>query len=191
MKKQGRKSREDEKLAMEVKGLKDKSGRISVKKLIGRGIEVQSQPTYKQFGKYVMHYPHLMNNVFNVKYPSLGSIPAIKPKTISDEYREFIVDVFETGKMNERLFNTLDDEEKTHFHKVCKGAGLLEIFKLKRGETDEEKEDLDRFNLLKGSYVAGNNSESVIRELRGLITKFIHEGRITKNEGLSMLMEIK
>jgi len=188
MKKQGQKSREDERLAMEVKGLKN---RISVKKLIGRGIEVQQQPTYKQFGKYVMHYPHLMNNVFNVKYPSLGSIPAIKPKTISDEYKEFVIDVFETGKVNERLFNNLDEEERTHFHRVCKGAGLLEMFKLKKGETDEEREDLERFNLLKGSYVAGNNSESVIRELRGLITKFIHEGRITKNEGLSMLMEIK
>lgn len=167
------------------------SGRISVKKLIGKGIDVEKQPTYKQFGKYVMHYPHLMNNVFNVKYPSLGSIPSIKPKTISDEYKEFVADIFETGKPNERLFNNLDDEEKSHFLKVVKGAGLMETFKLRRGETDEEKEDLDRFNLLKGSFVAGNNSESVVRELRSLITKFIHEGRITKNEGLQMLMEIK
>jgi hypothetical protein len=167
-------------------------GRISVKKLVGRGIEVEQQPTYKKFGKYVMHYPHLVNNnVFNVKYPSLGSIPAIKPKTITDEYKEFVLDIFDSGKMNERLFNTLDDDEKTHFHKVCKGAGLLELFKLKKGDTDEERDDLDRFNLLKGSFVAGNNSESVVRELRSLITKFIHEGRITKNEGLSLLMEIK
>jgi hypothetical protein len=167
-------------------------GRISVKKLVGRGIAVENQPTYKQFGKYVMHYPHLVNNnVFNVKYPSLGSIPAIKPKTITDDYKDFVLDIFDTGKMNERLFNTLDNDEKTHFHKVCKGAGLLELFKLKKGDTGEEKEDLDRFNLLKGSFIAGNNGESVIRELRGLITKFIHEGRITKNEGLSLLMEIK
>jgi hypothetical protein len=176
----------DEKMGSGMKG------RISVKKLVGRGIAVENQPTYKQFGKYVMHYPHLVNsNVFNVKYPSLGSIPAIKPKTITDEYKDFVLDIFDTGKMNERLFNTLDDDEKTHFHKVCKGAGLLELFKLKKSDTNEEKDDLDRFNLLKGSFVAGNNGESVIRELRGLITKFIHEGRITKNEGLSLLMEIK
>jgi hypothetical protein len=176
----------DEKMGSGVKG------RISVKKLVGRGIAVENQPTYKQFGKYVMHYPHLVNNnVLNVKYPSLGSIPAIKPKTITDEYKDFVLDIFDTGKMNERLFNTLDNDEKAHFHKVCKGAGLLELFKLKKGDTGEEKEDLDRFNLLRGSFIAGNNGESVIRELRGLITKFIHEGRITKNEGLSLLMEIK
>ena len=186
--KQGIRPREDE---MMGSGSLTK-GRISVKKLVGRGIEVEQQPTYKKFGKYVMHYPHLINNnVFNVKYPSLGSIPAIKPKTITDDYKEFVLDIFDSGKMNERLFNTLDDDEKTHFHKVCKGAGLLELFKLKKGDTDEERDDLDRFNLLKGSFVAGNNSESVVRELRSLITKFIHEGRITKNEGLSLLMEIK
>jgi len=168
------------------------SGRISVKKLVGRGISVENQPTYKQFGKYVMHYPHLINNnVLNVKYPSLGSIPSIKPKTITDEYKDFILDIFDSGKMNERIFNTLEDDEKSHFHKMCKGAGLLELFKLKKNDTGEEKDDLDRFNLLKGSFGAGNNSESVMRELRGLITKFIHEGRITKNEGLSLLMEIK
>ena len=185
----------DEKIrgkTLEGFGAKNKKDRISVKKLVGRGIDVEQQPTYKKFGKYVMHYPHLVNNnVFNVKYPSLGSIPAIKPKTITDEYKEFVLDIFDSGKMNERLFNTLDDDEKTHFHKVCKGAGLLELFKLRKGDTDEEKDDLDRFNLLKGSFVAGNNSESVVRELRSLITKFIHEGRITKNEGLSLLMEIK
>ena len=185
--KQGIRPREDERMGQ---GLT--KGRISVKKLVGRGIEVEQQPTYKKFGKYVMHYPHLVNNnVFNVKYPSLGSIPAIKPKTITDEYKEFVLDIFDSGKMNERLFNTLDNDEKTHFHKVCKGAGLLELFKLKKGDTDEERDDLDRFNLLKGSFVAGNNGESVVRELRSLITKFIHEGRITKNEGLSLLMEIK
>lgn len=195
VKKQGQKSREDEKLAMEVKGLKASlpsvKNRISVKRLVGKGVEVAEQPRYRQFGKYVLHQPNLSNNVLNFKYPSLGSIPSIKPKTISDDYKDFIIDVLETGRVNERVFDKLDDEEKSHFHKVCKGAGLLETFKMKRGETEEERNDLDRFNLLKGSYVAGNDSEKVIRELRALISKFVQEGRITKNEGLQMLMEIQ
>jgi len=166
-------------------------GRISVKKLIGKGIEVEQEPSYRKFGKYVIHYPHLVSrNVLNIKYPSLGQVPNIKQKTISDDYKSLIMDIFEGGKLNHRLFNVLDDDEKEHFHCVCKGAGLLEYFKLKRGDTDKEKDDIDRFNVLRGSFVAGNNSESVIRELRALIYKFIQEKRVTKNEGLGMLMEL-
>lgn len=179
--------------AMKNPTMKDalKITRISVKKLIGKGIEAEQQPRYKQFGKYVIHHPHLVNNVFNVKYPSLGAIPAIKPKTISDDYKEFVMDVLESGKVNDRAFSRLSEDEQNHFHKVCKGAGLLETFRLKNIGSDKEKEDLDRFNLLRGSYMAGNDSESVIRELRALISKFVQENRITKNEGLQLLMEIQ
>jgi hypothetical protein len=171
----------------EKKGKGFKHSRIKV----GGGVKVKEQPTYAHFGKYIIHLPHLTDkNVFNVKYPSRGSIPSIKPLTISDDYKDFVLDILDNGKMNERILKKLPNHEIEHFEKVVIGAGLTEVLKLKRGNTDGEKKDLDRYYLLRGEIDAGNNADSVIKELRGLIVKFMNNGRVHKSEGLNLLMEL-
>ena len=158
---------------------------------VGKGISVKETPSYKHFGKYVIHMGHLLDkNVANFKYPSLGSIPSIKPLTISEDYKEFLIDTLEHQKPNERLFSKLPNEEQRHFEKVVSGAGLIDTFKLKRNQGNTEKEEANRFNLLRGEVLAGNNNEKIMKELRGLILRFMSDGRIQQKEGTTMLVEL-
>jgi hypothetical protein len=158
---------------------------------VGKGISVKETPSYKHFGKYVIHMGHLLDkNVANFKYPSLGSIPSIKPLTISEDYKEFLIDTLENQKPNERLFTKLPNEEQRHFEKVVSGAGLIDTFKLKRNQGKTEKEEANRFNLLRGEILAGNNNEKIMKELRGLILRFMNDGRIQQKEGTTMLVEL-
>jgi hypothetical protein len=158
---------------------------------VGKGISVKEQPSYKTFGKYVIHMGHLLDrNVANFKYPSLGSIPHIKPLTISEDYKEFILDTIKDGKPNDRVFNKLPTEEQRHFERVVAGAGLVDTFKLKRNHTEQERKEAERFNLLRGEVLAGNNSDKVMKELRSLIVRFMNEGRIQQKEGTTMLLEL-
>jgi len=169
-------------------------GRITFKHKrikVGGGVKIKERPTYSHFGKYIIHIPYLMDkNLFNLKYPSMGSIPSIKPITISDDYKDLVLDVLENGKVNERQLKKLQDHEIRHFEKVVSGAGLNEVLNLKRGNTEQEKKDLDRYYLLRGEIDAGNNADKVIKELRGLIVKFMNDGRVHKSEGLNLLMEL-
>jgi len=177
------------KIEEEVNGgaLKFKHKKIKV----GKGISIEAQPAYKTFGKYIIHMGHLLDkNVANFKYPSMGSIPAIKPLTITDDYKDFILDTLENGKPNERFFSKLPDEEQKHFERVISGAGLLEVFKLRRNKSDTEKKESERFNILRGEVMAGNNADKVIKELRGLILRFMNDGRIQQKEGTAMLLEL-
>ena len=173
-------------------GVGFKATRIPVSK-VGKGVKLENQenPTYRQFGKYVLHIPHLVNNnTANFKYPSLGSIPSIKPLTVSDDYKDLILDVLQTGKLNKKELERLPQSEIKHFERVAVGAGLVEQLGLKLGNTEEDKADSKRFELLRGEYLAGNNNQDLIKELRMLITKFINTGRIHKNEGLNLLLEL-
>jgi hypothetical protein len=173
-------------------GVGFKATRIPVSK-VGKGVKLENQenPTYRQFGKYVLHIPHLVNNnTANFKYPSLGSIPSIKPLTVSDDYKDLILDVLQTGKLNKKELERLPQSEIKHFERVAVGAGLVEQLGLKLGSTEEDKADSKRFELLRGEYLAGNNNQDLIKELRMLITKFINTGRIHKNEGLNLLLEL-
>lgn len=175
-----------------AKGLGFKATRISAKK-VGKGVKLEKEdnPTYRQFGKYVIHIPYLLNNsVANFKYPSLGSIPSIKPTTVSEDYKDLLLDVLQTGKLNKKELDRLSQSEIKHFEKVAVGAGLVEQLGLKVGSTDEDKSDTKRFELLRGEYLAGNNNDKLIKELRQLITKFINNGRMHKTEGLNLLLEL-
>jgi len=173
-------------------GVAFKATRIPVSK-VGKGVKLENaeNPTYRQFGKYVLHIPHLVNNnTANFKYPSLGSIPSIKPLSVSDDYKDLILEVLQTGKLNKKEFERLPQSEIKHFERVAVGAGLVEQLGLKLGNTEEDKADSKRFELLRGEYLAGNNNQALIKELRLLITKFITNGRIHKNEGLNLLLEL-
>jgi ribosomal protein L12E/L44/L45/RPP1/RPP2 len=154
------------------------------KVILGKGLSVvQAEPKYKEFGKFAIHWGQLMNNdILNVKYKSLGRVPSITPQAISDIFKDFIIDVMETGKVNQRLYNQVPDEEKKLFEKISIGAGLFNTLKLKKITIDKDAEDINRFNLLKGEYMAGNTNQQIIKELRRLIVKFVNEGRIHKTE---------
>lgn len=158
---------------------------------MGKGIAVEQQPKYKELGKYAIHWGQLVNNdILNVKYKSLGGIPQFKPVAISDVFKDFLIDLMETGKANARTYDQVPTEERKLFERIATGAGIIHTLKLKKTITNQDAEDNKRFELLKGEYLAGNNSNAVMKELRRYVIKFMNEGKITKNTGLNFLMEL-
>lgn len=158
---------------------------------IGKGIELEEEPKFKTFGKYIIHMRHLAdNNVLNVKFPSGGTIPSIKPVQIDDNFKDFIYDVLNSGKMNERHFNNLTKSEQNHFVKIAKGAKLINKLGIKTNDDLTSEAEVNRFELLKGEYDAGNNNGNLVKELRGLVIKFMKGGRINKKQGMDFLLEL-
>jgi len=158
---------------------------------IGKGIEIKKdEPKFRAFGKYIIHMPQLYNqNILNFKHKSGGTIPSIKPVNVNDNFKEFIIDVLNSGKVNDRHYDSLTEPEKNHFLKVVRGAGIVNDLKLKNANDDKEKEDIERLELLIGEYNAGNDNENMIKEAKILIKKYVSNGRISRQKGLEMLME--
>jgi hypothetical protein len=160
---------------------------------IGSGVAVaEKEPTYQEFGKFVIHVPQLRKNILNFKYAS-GSRPQYLPiVNIDDDTKDLLVSTLETGKMSENQFNKLPQPSKDFLIKAIKGAGLQnQLFKGRdKLYATEEKEDRDRFNILKGEFDAGNDNPNLIKELRGLVIKFIDTRIIPKKQGLEFLRQL-
>ena len=58
-------------------------------------------------------------------------------------------------------------------------------------DDDEEVKDIKRLELLFGEINAGNDNDKMVKECKMLIKKYIANGRINKNKGLEMLMELE
>lgn len=158
---------------------------------VGRGIAVKETPSYREYGKYAIHIPQLeQQDILNVKYKSLGQIPKFKPIPVSDIFRDFMVDLIENGKPNARVYTQISPDERKFFEEMSIGAGVWNGLGLKRTTTNTDEEENKRFELLKGEYIAGNNNPKVISELRKLVVKMMSDGRIRKNQGVELLMEL-
>jgi hypothetical protein len=172
------------------RGLIGKKGMRPAMK-VGRGIAVKETPSYREYGKYAIHIPQLeQQDILNVKYKSLGQIPKFKPIPVSDIFRDFMVDLIENGKPNARVYTQICPNERKFFEEMSIGAGVWNGLGLKRTTTNTDEEEAKRFELLKGEYIAGNNNPKVISELRKLVVKMMSDGRIRKNQGVELLMEL-
>lgn len=162
-----------------------------LKMKVGRGLSVKKSPAYREFGKYAINIPQLENNdTLVIKYKSMGPVPKFKPTSVSDLFRDFIMDIFENGKPNKRVFSQLDEDERRLFEDMSVGAGLWSSFGLKRTTTSQEQIDDKDFELLRGEYLAGNNNPQVITALRKLTVKLMNNGRLKKSQGMELLMEL-
>ncbi len=163
----------------------------NIKMKVGRGLAVKQTPSYREYGKYAIHIPQLeQQDILNVKYKSLGQIPKFKPIPVSDVFRDFILDLLENGKPNARVYTQIAPEERKFFEEMSIGAGVWNGLGLKRTTTSTDEEENKRFEILRGEYMAGNNNPKVISELRKLVVKMMNDGRIRKNQGVELLMEL-
>ena len=172
----------------ELSIVKKGKGRVKV----GNGIQVITpEVAYKSFGKHILHYPQLRDtNTLNIKYPS-GTKNYIKKQIISNDYKDLIMDILERGKMSDGLYERLEDDEKQHFSKIVKGAGLMEQLKVKPPKDKNMKVLAERFKILRGQFLAGNNAPTLMEELKKIIVIFMENGVLGKEDGKDLLKEVK
>lgn len=109
---------------------------------------------------------------------------------ISPELSDVLYDLTGNGmKINPLLLDKLNEDDRCFLAEVCHRCECPELisgFGLK-AKRDEE---YDRFRLLQGSIIAGDNSLELLKELRHLVMKFVSDGRIGMREGMSILADI-
>lgn len=172
-------------------------GKANVKKIImGRGLVAEQPQKYIDFGKFVLHYPQLVEkNIFNLKYKSLGNIPQLSPFKVSEDFKDFLTDLIDRGKLSDKLYSRLDEDEKKRFERIVTFAKLNNKLGVKRVDLNEQEnnnrnEKMNPFELVRGEWVAGNNNDNVKKELITLIYDFTKGGMINEEDGKDILLSL-
>lgn len=170
---------------------------LEPKRRYGRGIKsgkgIAPQPRLlHDLGKYIVDGTELEKQILSIKYQSGAPVPDFGRKIpISDRFQELLKDLIETQKLNKSLMKELDPTERRAIETILiksgvgLGLGIKEIT-----PTDEDKEKMQRFQLLQGSFNAGNNSQDLIHELRSLVIYFMNSGRLSKKDAISTLQAL-
>lgn len=154
--------------------------------------ELKTFDRYKQLGRYMLHVPSLSKSMINIKYPSMVSIPGIPQKFVSQDFIELIWKLVDEGVFEKPLFNRLEQEEQDYFKFLARKCTFDQTIGMGVGksQTKQEIEEAKRFEMLRGTVIAGNNSPEVLTELRKYILKFLNDKRIPKQQGHDLLYEM-
>jgi hypothetical protein len=174
-------------------GMKRKPGRPKSGKGIASTCKEQT-PRWIELGRYRINGRLLdEKQLLSVRYQSGTAVPLFpKMIPISDAFHELLTNLFETKKLDKRLLKELDPEEQRSAEALLVKSGVGRGFGIKEiTPTDEEAKKIKRFEIVNGSYLAGNNAPAVIHELRSLIIHFVTTGHLSRKEGLRTLVELQ
>lgn len=160
------------------------------RRIVGRGISTDADERYKEFGKYLIHIPSLKKGILNLKFPSYASIPTIKQTTLSTDLLDLIVDLLESQEINKRLYTRMSKEDQDFFYTIAQKAGIDQTLGLGIRVNETQKKEMERFNLLRGQIIAGNNNPTLLKELKQYIVKFMRDGTMNRHQGNDLLFEI-
>lgn len=162
------------------------------RKKYGHGISAKSdEPEYREFGRLIVSMPKLSDGILRVLYASNGiNIAGIKSTHISEDFKDLIMTIIDTGKFNNRLFEKLPNSEKPLFKKLIDVAKLK--YKLGAGNLvdENEKQQLQRWELVRGELESGNDNISLKKEAKKLISYFMKSGRLSKSEAFDLLIQL-
>lgn len=157
--------------------------------IFGRGLSVDGEVHYKDFGRYIIHVPSLKYNTINIKYKSIAPIPGLPKKSVTNNFIKVIKHLLDYGETSERLLDQLTDNEIKYLKEICKKSRVDELVNLPQYD-DSDDEDFNRFNLVKGEIQAGNNDPDLLKELKGFLVKYMNQKKIPKDEALELLQLI-
>jgi hypothetical protein len=131
---------------------------------------------YKTIGRYLIHVPSLEKNIIKIYYKSNKLIPTniLPRKTISHLFKTMIMDILYDSKFSEDDYAKLEKPEQVYFDDIIQltranYTSNKNLRKHKFYNEEENKKHIDRFNLLKGQLIAGNDNPAIIKEMKKLI----------------------
>jgi hypothetical protein len=153
-----------------------------------------SEINYYAFGKFILQRKLLNDeNILLIKYPvSLAPVPKIRRTKISDDFKAIINDLLDTQKINIQLQKELNDKEQNLFELLINLSGLKDVLNYNRVYKDV-KYYMDKFEVLRGSIIAGNDNDEIKKELIDVIDLLSNKsiGKISITDATLLKNELK
>ena len=177
--------------------IKKKTGNI----IFGEGLKVGRKPvnldkekavvpkeTYSQFGRYLINNHRLNDDILMIRSKKGGGIPSLPTQKVSKGLIKAVSKIVNGKTLDYEDINELNEDEKEHLGNVVSKSHLADKFKIpKTCKIDAEN---NRFEILKGEILAGNNSPTAIKEFKLLIVKLMNQNRLPRRQGTEILTDL-
>lgn len=152
---------------------------------------IKKEPSYIPIGKYVVNKHKLRDNMLLMRTVKGGQIAELPQMSISPKLGKMLNNIINgRGFPSHDELSGLEDSDKDIMYKVFKMSKAEGIDAIPRPNKTKDEAEFNRFTILKGQIIAGNNSKEMIKEFKALLVKLIHNGKILRKEGHDILLDL-
>lgn len=144
---------------------------------------------YKQFGRYLIHRRKLNDNILMLKRPQGGGVNELPTQHTSANLTKVIKKLSKGEQPSFDELNDLSTADKELLHKLVKVSHYENVSVPEPNKMSLDK-DLNRFDILRGEIIAGNDSKELVKEFKTLVLKFANSDRIPRRQANEILMEL-
>jgi len=143
---------------------------------------IKQRPNYRidryiQFGIYKLNHFQLNNNILLLKTSKSFNPTPFKRTIISDNLKALIFDILHTNDINIDLQKQLSLDDTLLFEKLLKTCKIIDELNYVR-QTNNLDDLINRFQVLRGGLISGNQSIELKTELINTINILINFNKI-------------
>lgn len=152
---------------------------------------IKKEASYIPIGKYVVNKHKLRDNVLLMRTVKGGQIAELPQMTISPKLGKMLNKIIHGyGFPSHNDLTDLDDSDKDIMYKVFKMSKAEGIDAIPKPNKTKDEAEFNRFTILKGQILAGNNSKELIKEFKSLLVKLMHSNKILRKDGHDILIDL-
>ncbi len=159
-------------------------GTATASAVSGEGLKSNEKIVNKKY--YVNDKLLKDHGILEIRYVKNRHLAHVKPPMLSEKCKDCVIHMIDGRKINADNFVSLNQFEKNLLRKIDK------LFESNQNLNDDDEENFSKnFELLKGSYLAGNDSHMVKQQLREYIHHAFDIGKINRYQRDRMLFDLK
>lgn len=157
--------------------------------VLGWGVSNKEIPQYSTFGNISINTRKLYyDNILTIRDKNGYQLAGMVPIKVSNEFVKLIVNILEGKKI------TMDDIEELKSTERQLYDHLIAIGKLQKEKPHKGDETIDKlknqFEILRGEYEAGNNNPNIKKQIKTVLYKLYHFGKIQMTEVKDFLKQL-
>ena len=87
-------------------------------------------------------------------------------------------------------YSELDDDERAYLHRLSEFSNIDSRLRLPAPKLNKNEEDTNRFEILKGQILAGNDNAQMVKEFKLLILKLSRNKLLPSGQTKDLLMTL-
>jgi len=157
---------------------------------IDYSVGILPKQKYVPFGRYFIDSNRLNDNVVSIRRANGVNICGLPVKLVSKNLGEVIRVILGKGLPQYHQLDKLDDDEKIYLHKLAKTTDLLDRISIPTPKKSDADKDFNRFEILKGQILSGNDNKELIKEFKILLMKLANNKILPKPQVREMLFDL-
>ncbi len=148
------------------------------------------EPTniYAPFGKHQINLKKLNGGRLQLRSKTDNVIANIKSKMLTKNMK-IIIEKFISGQ--DILFEdveVLNDDEKDYLAEISEKCNINDRLRIPSPKLTKIQSNINKFNILRGEIIAGNDSKELVRDFKVLLLKLMNSKHISKSDGNEIMV---